>query len=210
MAMNSYLSENRFDLLREIGNIGIGNAVSSLSQLLNDERVNIRMPEVTVVSLGELPDHMDGPEKVVTGLYVEVGGSIDLHIIFILPLDSARSITSSISGGLVQELDEMGLSAVMEVGNIVTAGYINAFAELTEFTLIPKPPAIAVDLTEAILGSILAEVQVAEDFVILIKTGFETGDSKIEGFLCMIPAQDSFEIVYKKLLEGAWDESGSG
>ncbi len=208
--MNCYLSESGVDLLREIGNIGIGNAVSSLSQLLNDQRINIRMPEVTVVSLGELPDQMESPEKVVAGIYVEVGGSIDLHMIFLLPLESARSITASVSGGLVRELDEMGLSAVMEVGNIVTAGYINAFAGLTGFKLIPKPPAVAVDLTEAILGSILAEVQAAEDFVILIKTGFETGESDIEGFLCMIPARDSFEIVYKKLLEGASDESGAG
>jgi len=198
--MSNYLSENGRDLFREIGNIGMGNAASSLSQLLNDEKVIIQVPDVSVVSLGELPDYMDGPDRVVVGLYMEVGGSIGLHIIFILPLPSARSVASTLTAGLVQDLDEMGLSAVMEFGNIVTAGYINAFAELTGFTLIPKPPLIAVDLTEAILGSILAEIQLAEDFVILIKTAFQTGESKIDGFLCMVPDQDSFEAVYHKLL----------
>lgn len=201
--MKNYLDNIKLDLLKEIGNIGMGNAATSLSRLLKDEKVKIYLPEVTVVSLGELPDHMGGADSIVAGIYVEVKKELHLYMVFILPLESAQHIAGTVTEGLTWELDEMGLSAILEVSNIVTAGYLNAFSDLTNLTLIPSPPNIAVDLTEAILGTILAEVELAEDFVILIKTAFETSDSKIDGFLSLIPARDSFEAVYQKLLKGS-------
>ncbi len=199
--MNHYLNDVKEDLLKEVGNIGMGNAASSLSFMLN-ERVNIQIPEVSIVSLGELPDNMGGAESVVAGVYVKVRGDVDLYMIFILPLKSALYIVETLTEGASSTMDELGCSAVMEVGNIVTAGYINAFADLTGFTLLPNPPSLAIDLSEAILGTILAEVEIVEDFVLLIKTVFETGQSKVEGYLSMIPDIDSFEVVYKTLLKG--------
>lgn len=201
--MKNYLDDIKLDLLKEVGNIGMGNAATSLSCLLKNEKVDIYLPEVSVVSLGELPDHMGGADRIVVGNYIEVKEELHLYMVFILPLESAKQIAGTVTEGLTWELDEMGLSAIMEVSNIVTAGYLNAFADLTDLTLIPDPPQIAVDLTEAILGTILAEVEVAEDFVILIKTAFETSASKIDGFLSLIPAKGSFEAVYQKLLKGS-------
>lgn len=191
----------RFDLLKEIGNIGMGNAATSLSGLLKDEKVNMLLPEVSVVSLGELPDHMGGPDSIVAGIYLKVERELHLYMIFILPLECARLVAGIVTDGYTDELDEMGLSAIMEVSNIVIAGYLNAFSDLAGLTLFPTPPNVAVDLAEAILGTILAEVEVAEDFVILIKTAFETRDSKIDGFISLIPAKDSFEAIYQKFLK---------
>lgn len=193
----------KYDLLKELGNIGMGNAASSLSMMLMDERVNIHVPEVGVVSLGELPDHMAGPDRIVAGIYVQVGGDMSLHMIFIMPDESARTIARILTGETSEELSEMGMSAILEVGNIITAGYVNAISDLAGMALIPSPPSIAVDLTEAILGTILAGAEVAEDFVILIKTEFETGKSEIEGFLCVIPDSESVDAVYTKMLKGS-------
>lgn len=192
----------KYDMLKELGNIGMGNAASKLSMLLNDEKVTIDVPEVGIVSLGELPDHMAGPDRLVAGIYVEVGGDLVLHMIFIMPEESARTIAGILTGEMSGEISEMGLSAILEVGNIITAGYINAISALVDMVLIPNPPQIAMDLTEAILGTILAEAEVAEDFVILIKTEFATGRSEIEGFLCVIPDTESVDTVYTKMLKG--------
>lgn len=200
--MSNRIDGIKQDMLKEIGNIGMGNAANSLSILLKDEKVNIFIPEVAVVSLGELPDHMGNPENVVAGIYTDVGGDISMHIIFILPQESACVIAEAVTDGFTSTLDEMGLSAVCEVGNIVTAGYLNAISDLTGFTLMPSPPCLAVDITEAILGTILAEAQVEEDFVILIKTSFMTGTENIQGYLSLIPAKDSFDALYQKLIEG--------
>ncbi|UNC91778.1 chemotaxis protein CheC [Candidatus Contubernalis alkaliaceticus] len=197
------INSQQLDLLKELGNIGMGNATSSLSAMLKEERVNMFVPEVSVVPLSELPDCMGGPEKQVTGIYVKVGGDIGLYMIFIVPLDSAENLAFTVTEGMAEGLDEFGLSAVAEVGNILTAGYLNALSFLMDMTLVPEPPGVAVDMTEAILGTILAESQVVEDFIVLIKTSFVTEKTNIQGFLTIIPEKDAFEVIYNMLLKGA-------
>lgn len=202
--MDKAISRRQEDVLTEIGNIGMGNAASSLSELLK-EQVRISVPSVDIVSLGDLPYHMGGAADHVVGIYVPVHGDVSMHMIFILPVKSASVIVLNITDGLAQEMDELGQSAIAEVGNIVVAGYVNAFAHLTDLRLLLQPPVLAIDITEAILGSVLAGIQIPEDFVINIKASFETGSSKAEGYLCMIPAEDSFPSVYEALLEGLGD-----
>jgi chemotaxis protein CheC len=200
--MDDHLSESRRDLLKEIGNIGMGNAATSLSQLLNHKKVMMNLPEVSVVAVGELPDHMGGAERMVTGTFVVVREELPMYLVFILPLEDARQIAGVLTEGQTTELDELGFSAVLEVGNIVTSGYLNALAALINRSLIPSPPGMAVDLTEAILGTILAQIELTEDSVILIKTSFFVGQAKIDGYLSLIPANDSFELLYEIMMKG--------
>lgn len=199
--MKNQLDELRLDLLKEIGNIGIGNAATSLSRLLKDVKVTITLPEVKVVSLGELPDHMGGADEVVAGVFIEVIEELHMYMVFILPLDDAKETVRVVTEGYTGELDEMGLSALMEVSNIVTGGYLTAFSQLVDRKLVPRPPYLAVDLTEAILGTILAEVELAEDFVIFVKTAFNSKDLQINGFLTLIPAKESLDSVYEMFMK---------
>lgn len=200
--MAAGLEDRQIDLLKELGNIGMGHAASSLSLLLGEDRVEMLVPEVSVVPLKDVADNMGGPEKRVAGIYVKVRGDLILHMVFIFPVESALALVSALTAGQLTELDELGYSAVLEVGNILTSGYLNALAALLEMTLIPFPPEMAVDLTEAILGAILAKSQVAEDYIVMVKTSFTTGKSKVEGFLTIIPDEESFEAVYNKFLKG--------
>ncbi len=200
--MTKRLDDDRADLLSELGNIGMGNAAASLSVMMQDEKINILVPDVSVVPLGDLPDFMGGADKEVVGIYVKVGGDLRLYMIFLIPLESALHLIKIITGGMADGLDEFGLSAISEVGNVVTAGYLNALAVLMDMSLVPESPGVAVDLTEAILGAILAESQIAEDFIVLVKTSFIAETANIEGFLTIIPEKDAFEVVYNKLLKG--------
>ncbi len=200
--MKEKLDEERVDLLRELGNIGMGNAAASLSVMMQDEKINILVPEVSIVPLGDLPDFMGGADKEVVGIYVKVGGDLGLYMIFLIPVESALHLIKVITGGMADGLDEFGFSAISEVGNIVTAGYLNALSVLMDMVLVPEPLGVAVDLTESILGAILAESQIEEDFIVLVKTSFIAETASIEGFLTIIPEKDAFEVVYNKLLKG--------
>jgi chemotaxis protein CheC len=187
------------DMLREIGNIGMGNAAISLSELLL-ETVKISIPLVESVALGDLPDALGGAEQIVAGIYIAVHGDADLHMIFLLPLDSAKRLIEMLAADNAQGFDEIGMSVIAEIGNIITAGYVNALADMTGLRLLPEPPVLAVDIAEAIVGSILGLIQIQEDTIISIKTDFLTKASMIEGFLCMIPLENSAQLVYKTLM----------
>lgn len=62
------LSGNQLDALREIGNIGAGNSATALSQLIN-RRINMNVPNVSIVPLEEVPELVGGPETLVVGVF---------------------------------------------------------------------------------------------------------------------------------------------
>lgn len=67
------LSGNQLDALREIGNIGAGNSATALSQLIN-RRINMNVPNVSIVPLEEVPELVGGPETLVVGVFLRAYG----------------------------------------------------------------------------------------------------------------------------------------
>src|SRR5699024_11992951 len=61
------LSHMQKDVLREIGNIGAGNAATSMSQLINKD-VTMEVPSVKVVSINEMMEEIGGPDRKSTRL----------------------------------------------------------------------------------------------------------------------------------------------
>ena len=54
---------------------------------------------------------------------------------------------------------EIGVSALMEIGNIVGTSYVNALAEMTGMEIEPTPPAAATDMLGAIVQSVLGRAR---------------------------------------------------
>ncbi|MBT9173538.1 MAG: CheY-P phosphatase CheC [Syntrophomonadaceae bacterium] len=100
-------------------------------------------------------------------------------------------------------MEEMGRSVLLEVGNIVTASYLNALSHLTNLAFLPDPPLLVVDMAGAILGTVLAETNVAEDHILVLKTAFVTATGNIEGNFLIIPDQNTLDIIVRMLVNGA-------
>ena len=62
------LTPVQMDALREIGNVGAGNSATALSQIIN-HRIDMNVPKVSIVPLGDVPDMVGGPEAVVVGVF---------------------------------------------------------------------------------------------------------------------------------------------
>lgn len=73
--MNRYseLNENARGILMEIGNIGTGNAVTSLSQML-DRLIDMECPDVRIMEFNEVPGMLGGIEEVRVGVLLEITG----------------------------------------------------------------------------------------------------------------------------------------
>ena len=91
------LSGNQLDALREIGNIGAGNSATALSQLIN-RRIEMNVPNVTIVPLEEVPELVGGPETVVVGVFLRVYGKAPSNILFLMPQDSAFYLVDTLMG----------------------------------------------------------------------------------------------------------------
>ena len=100
--MNRYseLNENARGILMEIGNIGTGNAVTSLSQML-DRLIDMECPDVRIMEFNEVPGMLGGIEEVRVGVLLEITG--DIRGIFMF-LSSAPFLKVMLEGLLGMEV----------------------------------------------------------------------------------------------------------
>lgn len=184
------LTSIQLDALKEVGNVGAGNAATALSQIIN-RKIDMTVPEVSILPLGDVPDVVGGPDIMVAGVYLRVFGPAPSSILFLLPRDSAFALVDMLMGrerGQTHLLDAMDESALLEIGNILAGAYLNALSYFTRFTLLPSIPALAMDMAGAILSVILAQLGQMGDHALVIETEFTTdGDGGVKGHFFLIP-----------------------
>ena len=135
-----------FDVLREIGNIGAGNATTALAQLLNT-KVDMHVPKVDLLDFSQIGEAMGGEEQIMAGIYLVVEGDISGSIMFLLEKSSAKTLVAKLMGTENNDpegdFDEMELSALKEIGNIITGSYLSSLSTLTNLNIYPSPPDIS-------------------------------------------------------------------
>jgi chemotaxis protein CheC len=190
-----------FDVLREIGNIGAGNATTALAQMLNT-KVDMHVPKVDLLEFSEVGEAMGGEEQIMAGIYLIVEGDISGSIMFLLEKSSAKALVAKLMGTSSSnpdgEFDEMELSALKEIGNIITGSYLSSLSTLTNLNIYPTPPAICIDMCGAILSVPAIEFGAISDKMLLIATEF-TDDIKLEGYFILVPDLESYDKILTSL-----------
>ena len=186
------MSEEYFDVLKELGNIGAGNATTALAQLLNC-KVDMQVPQVRLLDFKDLGAAIGGEERLVAGIYLGVEGDITGHIMFFLEKGSARHLVSKLMGMELEgeEFNEMEISALKEIGNIITGAYLNSLATITNMMIYPSVPDICIDMAGAILSVPAIEFGAVGDKILMIQTRF-LDDTDLEGYFILVPDLESY------------------
>lgn len=194
------LNDILLDVLREIGNVGSGNAATALATMI-DKKVDMEVPQVKILEFKNVSEVLGDIEQPLVGIYFEMGGDLDGNIMFTLNLDSAKNLVNMLFGRTdsSDEMDEMDISALSEVGNILAASYINSLSGLTGLKLTLSVPSVCIDMAGAIISVPAIQFGHIGDHAIFIETQFEEGNKSISGDLFLIPEVDSFEKILKSL-----------
>ncbi len=190
------LSNQYFDVLKELGNIGAGNATTALAQMLNS-KVDMSVPQVRLLEFKDVGDLMGGADQIMAGIYLSVEGDINGSIMFLVGIQEARHLVNKL---MMQESDsqqfsEIELSALKEVGNIITGSYLNSLSTMTNLKMIPSVPYVTVDMAGAILSVPAIEFGMMGDKILLIETQF-FDEIKLSGYFILLPDLEG----YKKIL----------
>ncbi len=185
------MSDQYFDVLKEIGNIGAGNATTALSTMLG-MKVDMKVPQVRLMEFKEVGTTMGGEDQIVAGIYLVVDGDIHGSIMFVQRKESARAMVSKLMGMPTEgdDFSEMELSALKEIGNVITGAYLNSLSTLTNLTIYPSVPNICIDMAGAILSVPAIEFGAIADKMLLIQTDF-TDDDDLSGFFILVPDEES-------------------
>lgn len=196
------LNDIQLDVLREIGNIGAGNAATALATIL-DEKVEISLPKVRITDFNTAVNALGGAETMTVGVLVNFDGEASGMIMFLLNMEDAKAIMSI----LVQEdedggdglLSELKLSAIKEIGNILGSSYINSISTLTGLKIHVSIPYIAIDMAGALMSVPIIEFGSIGDKVMFIEECFSTEENNLTSNIIMFAEIETLKIIMERL-----------
>lgn len=195
------LSARQLDALREVANIGAGHAATALS-LMTGQTIMISVPRLVVSAVNEIPNHVAEREEPVAAVLLRMLGDLTGLTLLVLPRTTALRVAEMMARkpqGTFTALGEYEQSAIREAGNILSSAYLNALAEFMGMILLPSPPVLAIDMSDAILTSTYLESSQETDLVFVVESEFYLTELKeqLRGFFLLLPDKASLEQILK-------------
>lgn len=165
------LNDLQMDALREVGNIGSGNAATALSQLI-DKKVEMTVPEIDILPFNDMIARIGNEDDIVVAVLLKVFGDAPGNILFIMKQEKSQEFAETLLQGFTEVSEEVYVSLFQEIGNILGNSYINAITKLTDLNLITSVPAAASDMLAAVLTTSFMDAEQFSDYVLAIDTNF--------------------------------------
>lgn len=198
------LEDSQFDVLKEIGNIGAGNATTALATMLNI-KVDMSVPNVALLPFDNISSFIGSEEQTVVGILLEIQGDIDGMMMFLFDMKSAHHLVNSLmmrdvhqdENGMA-DFSEMEMSALNEIGNIVSGSYLSALSGLTGMKMVSSVPALSIDMLGALLSVPAIEFGKYGDKLLMIQSEFGEDDF-VTGYFLLIPELESYDKILASL-----------
>lgn len=198
--MDCELNELQLDALKEVGNIGSGNAATALSQMLN-KKIDMSVPQVDILPYDEMIRRIGTEEDTVVAVLLAAYGDAPGNLLFIMNYEKAQEFSRVLLSGFEDVSEDLYISVFQEIGNILGNSYINAINKLTGLNLITSVPSVAVDMLTAVLSSSFMAAEQYGEKILAIDTNFIDDADKLEsgGNFFYIPRPNSLNKILTKL-----------
>lgn len=190
-------NEMTLEVLKEIGNIGTGNAATALSTML-DSKVDIGLPQCEMIPFSDMTDGFESPEEMVVGVLVQMTGDMEGFIMLVLTMDAAFELVELLMGSAI-DCDREDYAAVMEalqpveeIGNILINAYLSAIAGMAGMVVTPSLPAISIDMAMALMNLPAVVYGEVGETVLHMETDFHNDSSSVTGRYFLVPTMDSY------------------
>ncbi|MFW5736719.1 MAG: chemotaxis protein CheC [Halanaerobium sp.] len=193
------LDQCKRDILKEVANIGAGNAATAFSGMIGQE-INMTVPQVELVDIQDLPAITGDEEEYIACIMINFSGEISGKILLVVDMENVEKMLKLIFATEELPGKEMQHSALNELGNILSGAYLKAINDFTDLDLDQSVPAMAYDMAGAVLSSSVIDYSQTEDFILLLETEFIAGEEKLELFYFFIPEKDSLDFLFERLV----------
>lgn len=200
----SFMAKNA---LEELGNIGAGNAATSLSVLLSSE-LEMSPPQVALYDFNQLENIFGGPDANVVGVLsmLEADCEMDTIILFVQRIEDAEALVKNLMhDDNADWSSEFGMSAVGEIANILIGSYVASLETLSGLKIRYGQPSLCVDMAGSILSVPCIQFAKVSDKALLICSHFKVGGKEINGYIMMVSEKHSYDMILSKLGVGGID-----
>ncbi len=193
----------QLDALREVANIGAGHAATALSQMVGGT-IMISVPRINIQRLDEIAPLVASPDEPVAAVLLHMLGDLSGRTLLVFPKAAALQLAEVMlrrPRGSSSELGELEQSAIKEAGNILSSAYMNALSEFMGMLLLPSPPALAVDMSAAVLTTAYLQFGTNRDYVFYVESDFmlQGEAERLRGFFLLLPDPASLQAILRAI-----------
>ncbi len=195
------LTSFQLDTLKEISNIGAGNAATSLS-LMMSRKIEMTVPQANIASFAQITDIIGGADIEVAGGYMRVDGEWPMGLLFLIQKEQVFNFLDLLFGnpvGTINSWGDMQISAFKEIVNILAGSYLNALSMFTRHTFVPSVPAMCSDMAGAILGEVLQQIGEVSDYALVVENVFIEEERRLTGHFFFLPEPQTLEFLLESL-----------
>ena len=147
-------------------------------------QTTVEVSRLSFVPLEDIPMQVEDEPR--TGVVLEFDGLPSGYIAILFDEASASRIAAELLPGMGDDIsDEMRQSAIQEIGNIVTSGFLDGWANTLETTIDISPPEFVHDLGRSVVAPLASELAQRQEHAFLIDSTIRTDGDE---FTCDIYA----------------------
>lgn len=195
------LNDTQLDVMREIGNIGAGNACTALSGLIGTP-IDMSVPRVQLLGIDSTSDYLGGEDKEVLGIRIDVKADLTGMMYHIVNKRFAERLINTFYEkklDTIKSIDEMDMSVISEMGNITSGAYANALATLSGYVVdIGTPTPGGYSISEILKVPIETFGEVG-DKILVVDEQFIIDSEKLTSNMILVLEKDSLHRLFDKL-----------
>lgn len=174
-----------------------------MSQMLGKE-IGVEVPKIEILPIEKTPELLGKEAGIILGALTKFFGDVTGRTLIIMNLDDAKALVRILLNNEItedEEIDDMGISSLKEVTNIVCCSYLSAISEFLGLILLPSVPQIVIDDFRAIISSVYLEFTGDEEFVLCVETifHFKEPDKELKTYLLLIPDTGGLTSILKAM-----------
>lgn len=195
------LNDTQLDVMREIGNIGAGNACTALSGLIGTP-IDMSVPRVQLLGIDSTSDYLGGDDKEVLGIRIDVKADLTGMMYHIVNKRFAERLINTFYEkklDTIKSIDEMDMPVISEMGNITSGAYANALATLSGYVVdIGTPTPGGYSISEILKVPIETFGEVG-DKILVVDEQFIIDSEKLTSNMILVLEKDSLHRLFDKL-----------
>ncbi len=201
MGVYENFNDVQLDVMREIGNIGAGNACTALSGLIGTP-IDMSVPRVQLLGVDSTSEYLGGGDAEVLGIKIDIKADLTGMMYHIVNKRFAERIINTFYAkklDTMASIDEMDMSVISEMGNITSGAYANALATLSGYVVDIGTPTPGGNTISEILRVPIETFGDSGDKILVIDEQFIIDSEKLTSNMILVLEKESLQKLFNKL-----------
>lgn len=200
MTETNKLTEYQKDILKEVANIGSGNAANALAGILG-RRITISTGHLKIATIKNIEEVLGHKGEPAVGIYSMISGDIKGGGLIYMNQANTLLLADLLMNkplGTTMILTDEDRSMLKEIGMILLIAYLDSLSKLSGLKILPQVPQLVYKRAEEIADFFMEDLETDIEAVSLIclQADFSQDEDRIPGEFLIFLDSDSF----KKLL----------